>query len=345
MCGGGADELNKLSQRKVGQVLHIGLVRKPSLFRDVLAFFQLLAIFVRNRYALVVYSTPKALLLGAVAAFLARQPHRVALIRGRVYENMSGVARWIYCQADKLACGLSNRVLFISRSLLECFVLENIVPEAKAHVLGQGSSNGVDLSKFNRSSASSDRIRCRQELGLSPSDFVLLVAGRLCRDKGIEDVREVVHLLKSRSDIRFVLVGVVEDGSAKALLREFENDSRVLYVEPQDTLGQLMGAADLHLFLTHREGFGNVAIEAAACGLPTLAYNVVGVRDSVCDGVSGKLFEFGDVVGVAEYISAYSVDVEGFYSKYTGASKWAVDHFGQKSVWQHYVDFYRLGLN
>lgn len=93
------------------------------------------------------------------------------------------------------------------------------------------------------------------------------------------------------------------------------------------------------MFLTHREGFGNVAIEAASCGIPTFAYDVVGVQDSVKEGVSGKRFPVGEYDKIAADIDDASTDPL-FSQKYPEARVWAVKNFEQKTVWRNYLEYF-----
>ena len=69
-------------------------------------------------------------------------------------------------------------------------------------------------------------------------------------------------------------------------------------------------AANVHVFPVREisgdvEGFGMVAVEAAAHGLPTVAYAVGGVPDAVSDGVSGALVEPGDSAAFADAASRW----------------------------------------
>ena len=103
VAGGGRDELDEVERRGVGRVVNVGFVRKPSLLKDLFALFRLFWFFLFNRFDLVVYSTPKALLLASVAAFCSGQSRRIAIVRGRAYENFSGLRRSVFAFLDKAA--------------------------------------------------------------------------------------------------------------------------------------------------------------------------------------------------------------------------------------------------
>ena len=83
-----------------------------------------------------------------------------------------------------------------------------------------------------------------------------------------------------------------------------------------------------------------MAIEAASCGVPTFAYDVVGVKDSVKDSISGQRFKFKDIASVVQAIDtiAASNKTEDYYKL---AREWVVEFFDQKKVWRSYLDFYK----
>ncbi|WP_250163866.1 glycosyltransferase [Psychrobacter sp. WY6] len=87
--------------------------------------------------------------------------------------------------------------------------------------------------------------------------------------------------------------------------------------------------------MSYREGFGSVAIEAASCAVPTFAYDVVGVKDSVKEGISGRKFNFKDMSSVAEAIRDAVTDKE-FEKRYPDARDWAIANFERKQLWQSF---------
>ena len=148
VCGGTAEQLDSLSSRQVGKVINAKFQRKPSLLNDIKALIFLTFYFLFNRFDLIIYSTPKALLLGSIASFLTFQKKRIALVRGRAYENFSGSKRRIYEILDKVCLLISHKALFISETLKEAYISEKLINNKKAFLIGAGSSNGVDTIKY-----------------------------------------------------------------------------------------------------------------------------------------------------------------------------------------------------
>lgn len=329
VCGGNVVELQELRRRNIGRVVFIPFKRRPALCRDIYCLFLLFAFFCRNRFDMVLYSTPKAMLLGAISSAFSFQRNRVALVRGRAYENFVGVKRFVYSMLDKVSLFLSKRVIFISSSLKDAYISEKVVGSDKSLVLANGSSNGVDVNRFNPGHERHGPLR-------------VVSVGRICIDKGVQQLNEIVRRVKCREpSVEFELVGKIEDELAFGIVRDLSKIDGVTYVANNSRVEDVFQRADVHLFLSHREGFGNVALEAAACGVPTLALDVVGVRDSVAQGVSGVRFDVNDFFDIADEIVWAAKNRTAFREKYSGARKWAVENYSQDVVWNAYAEFFK----
>ena len=151
---------------------------------------------------------------------------------------------------------------------------------------------------------------------------VLLSVGRLTTRKGLlEFVRDVLpKVAEAQPDVQLVIIGGPPGQALAARAQTPERireAARLAGVEERlhflgeitdwERLQQAYRAADLHVFPVREipgdpEGFGMVAIEAAAHGLPTVAYATGGVVDAVADGVSGRLVPTGDSAGFVDRV-------------------------------------------
>lgn len=328
ICGGSKEQIKVLKARNVGKVIKIPLVRQPSLFNDIKCLLILWYYLLINRFDVIVYSTPKALLIGSLASFFSFQPNRIALVRGRVYENYKGKKRIFFSFLDKISLAISDYALFISKSLKQVYNEENLVRESKSIILNQGSSNGVDIQKF---------LPIEAALG---GKFKILVMGRICHDKGIYDLDKILKKVEFLP-IEVKLIGKVEDAESQDQLNNMLKKYKFLEYIPFTTEPvSYFQQADLHIFLSHREGFGNVALEAASCNVPTFAYDVVGIKDSVKDNISGIRFKFQDTDSIAMAIYTAVQNPKDFREKFSKSRDWVVNNFEQKSVWQSYLQLY-----
>jgi phosphatidylinositol alpha-1,6-mannosyltransferase len=153
----------------------------------------------------------------------------------------------------------------------------------------------------------------RRRLGVSEGCRILLSVGRLTERKGlVEFVSWVLpELLRVTGEVRLVIIGEEPQNSLKKshgvkkkiekAAKEYGALSNIHFVGRVDDnlLSQAYAEADLLVFPVKRipgdmEGFGMVSVEAAAHGLPTIAFDEGGIRDSLKDGVSGCLIRSGD---------------------------------------------------
>jgi len=156
------------------------------------------------------------------------------------------------------------------------------------------------------------RERFRAAHGLTDGP-ILLSVGRLTTRKGVREFVEDVlpKIVERRPDVQFVVIGDEPTDSLYAQGQSVQSIWQVACSKGLEKnicfLGKRFGqeladaycAADVHVFPIRHvpndpEGFGMVAIEAAAYGLPTVAYAVGGVVDAVAEGRSGRLIEQGN---------------------------------------------------
>jgi phosphatidylinositol alpha-1,6-mannosyltransferase len=175
---------------------------------------------------------------------------------------------------------------------------------------------GVSLTEPDP--AARQRFRDQHGLGDAP---VLLSVGRLTTRKGLREfVNDVMpRIVASHPDAKLVVIGDVATQALYAQAQTLESIQETAesagVAKNLRFLGQRFGlelldayrGADLHVFpvrqlLNDPEGFGMVAVEAAACGLATVAYATGGVVDAVRDGVSGVLVPPGDAPAFADAV-------------------------------------------
>ncbi|MCG7538905.1 glycosyltransferase [Pseudoalteromonas sp. OF7H-1] len=342
ISGGDEKQIAILEHRNVGRYVYLPFSREIDIKKDIFCIFRLFVFFIFNRFDVVVYSTPKALLLGSISSALALQKKRIAIVRGRVYENYLGKKRKFFECLDRLSLSISSKCIFISKSLMQNFIAEKIVDSRKSAVLLNGSSNGLDFDWVNSPSVKDELLKLKKEIGYNESDFIAVCVGRICIDKGVVELEAIFNNLKHYPEFKLVLVGRIEDEFADDIIARLSGFDNFFHFDQTSDVRCFFKLADLHLFLSHREGFGNVALEAAGFCVPTFGYDVVGVRDSVCNGVSGKLFPFQEVELIVKEIGGYIHSKEKLKDEYSESAIWAKRNFKSVTVWEAYEkEFYK----
>ena len=300
--------LDGLKERD-GVILHpVPLSRKISPVKDVLSLIRLIAAIRKIKPDIAHLSTPKAALLGAIASYFCRVPVRLFLVRGLLSRNERGIKGMLFRATERLTVEFCNRIVFVSRSLLDFAKREGILGRKEGIVIADGMSNGVDTERFRPSRGSPGG---SEKTGISGTGPVVGYVGRLCRDKGVEDLAEAWRIVKEAfPDAKLLLVGPWEDDdpAPPAVRKELEEDPNVLCTGYVEDVVPHYGRMDLLVFPSRREGFPNAPMEAAAMGIPVVAFDVDGCRDAVEDGETGTLVEPYNPKALAESVMTYLGD-------------------------------------
>lgn len=293
------------------ELLKVPIARQIRPFQDLVALWSLYRIFRVRRFQLVHSISPKAGLLGMLAAWLARVPVRVHTFTGQVWATQSGWRRRLLKATDRMLTALSTHPLVDSPSQLGFLIAEGVMPQGKAAVIGKGSVCGVDTERFRPDVAT--RAAVRSELGIPGDAFVMLFLGRLNRDKGILDLVDAFAALSARrKDCMLLLVGPDEGDTLRctACLGSAARE-RVRHVDYTRQPERYMAAADIFCLPSYREGFGMAVLEAAAACLPAVASRIYGVTDAVLEGRTGLLHSPGDVPAIVAAIGRLADDPKG----------------------------------
>ncbi len=293
-------------------------------------------------------STPKAGLLGVVAARLAGVRHVIYLVRGLRLETARGLRRWLLQRAEQITASLATELFCVSPSLRDRYRELGLAGRRTLRVLGKGSSNGVDAGAFERARDPSIRRSVRAELDLPGDAPVIGFIGRLTRDKGIADLHAAFELLRAEiPDAHLLLVGDFETGDPvgadlEQTLHAHENVRRHPFT---DEVERLYGALDVVALPSYREGFPNVPLEAAAAGLPVVGYRATGTVDAIEDGVCGTLVEVGDIPALSRALAEYLLN-PGLRKQHGEAGRArAARDFDTRAIAQAWHAVYReLGL-
>jgi len=202
--------------------------------------------------------------------------------------------------------------------------------------------NPLDLNQLQPDPAL--RQRWRQRLAIPDDIPLLMVCGRQHHKKGLDLLPELLATQRQHS-WQLLVVGSDDDGSGAALRRELEQKglSERLWLEPTMPAADLVGAynaADLLLLPSRHENFGNVVVEALACGCAVLISDRTGVGMDLSTAAPDG---FGAVLPRRlslwrDWLGAWLQQPQ----RAGGASAaWAADHYGQRAVAHQAIEVYR----
>lgn len=332
--------LQRIATRERVTVHGLPMQREISLREDFPALFAWVRLVRRVRPDVIVVGTPKAGLLGGIAAWLTRVPRRVLLLRGARFEGSSGFRRGVLIGADWLSCRVAHEVIAVSPSLRALVVDSGIVADSKVRVPASGSSNGVDLVRFHPPSEE-ERQAARAALDLDPGQTAIVFVGRLHPDKGLDLLAESLKEMMCRESVALIVAGSAEGVS----LRHLEIPGlRLFALGHVDGIQRVLHAADLLVLPTQREGFPNVVLEAAATGLPVITTNATGAVDSVIDGLTGCVVPKDDPHAMATALDRLVTDPALRKRMGTEARLLVEREFSNLRVWQAMYTEYFAGM-
>jgi glycosyltransferase involved in cell wall biosynthesis len=239
--------------------------------------------------------------------------------------------RPVYRPVLRRLCRLIDDVVAISPRLHDDCA--GILPVERTHLIPQGVVI-PDLS-------ADDGQALRARLGIRPDDCVLLFVGGLCPRK---DVRLLVdHHPHEDRTLHLIIVGPDLDDAYAAELRAAVVASpsrpKIHVLGYHDDPSAAYRAADIFVFASRQEGFGNVLLEAMSFGLPVICRRLPGVTDLfIREGETGILFDTADgYVAAVRYLAA---DADARRRIGTAAREAVTAEYDLRAIAQRYVELY-----
>ena len=271
-------------QEKLGESIRfypIDIPRGISVGGSIYALKALTHFFKKEKFDLIQYSTPNAAFYSSIAAKRADCKVRNYHLMGLRYLGASGIGRIVLKTLERIACNNSTSIECVSQSNMEMGIKEGLFPKEKVIVVWNGSTGGVNLSRFNFSKRQQWRMEVRKELGYNDSDFVYGFVGRITKDKGIDELLSAFLELKDSS--KLLLVGNIEEDNHLdvELLTKAQENSNIKFHSFVSDIERYYAAIDVLVLPSYREGFGNVVIEAGAVGTPAIVTDIPGPTDTI----------------------------------------------------------------
>lgn len=337
-------ELDEVTEREGVPTIGVPMNREISPFQDLVALYRLVRVMKQVRPDIVNAGTPKAGLLGMLAARIANVPARIYVLRGLRLETTSGLKRLLLKTTERIASACAHQVVCVSDSMRQVYVAQKLAPAWKCMLPGRGSSNGIDVSRFEKTDERFQTARdIRRKLGIPLDAPVVGFVGRLTRDKGIVDLTEAFRAVqKTHPDVRLLLVGEFESGDPVPpdTINSLRANPAVCVAGFSKDPSDFYSVMDLFAFPSYREGFPNVPLEAAAASIPVIGFAATGTVDAVVNGKTGTLVPLGDVPGLANAISTYlSNDLIRFQHGRAGFER-AKNEFRNEVIWDAMCNLY-----
>ncbi|HXG82270.1 MAG TPA: glycosyltransferase family 1 protein [Sphingomicrobium sp.] len=162
---------------------------------------------------------------------------------------------------------------------------------------------GVDRDQFNPGRRS---VEWRRVRGIGDDEMVVSFLGRLVLEKGLDVFADAIDAARDKGvPLKVVIIG---DGPARGYFEQRLPEAVFTGQLTGEELATALASTDVFLNPSITETFGNVTLEAMACGLPVLAAVASGTTSLVRHGVTGQLSEPGDIEAFADELDLYQRD-------------------------------------
>ncbi|AIM39148.1 glycosyl transferase family 1 [Sphingobacterium sp. ML3W] len=337
------EELAEVRDREGIRIAAIKMSRKITPFADFKSLLQLF-FFLKNERPYIVHThTPKAGIIGMIAAKLAGVPIRLHTVAGMPLMEATGIKRKILDLVEKLTYDAATGVYPNSKGLYDFIIQNHYTSKEKLNVICNGSSNGIDTSFFSRENLDEDElVKLKTSLMINEHDFVFVFIGRLVSDKGINElVSAFVQLNKPH--VKLLLVGSLEsdlDPLDKEIQVEIDNNPSIITVGFQRDVRPYFAISNVLVFPSYREGFPNVVMQAGSLGLPSIVSNINGCNEIIIEGQNGTIIPLKNADVVLEAMIRFVDDVNFYNNLKSKARKMITDRYEQKVVWNSLLTEY-----
>jgi glycosyltransferase involved in cell wall biosynthesis len=342
------DEVPAIEEREGVKHYRLPLTRKFNPLYDIYSLITTIRLLKKLNPTVVHTHSPKAGVIGMLAAKLCSIPLKIHTVAGLPLMEKQGLMKKILIAVDKITYKCADAVIPNSIGIKE-YIVQNMYDHPKVKVLGNGSSNGIDLTFFNAESVTTNSINTiKTKYEITADDVVITFVGRICTSKGINELVKAFLLLKEKhKNLKLLLVGSFDDTYPieKDVHQEIHLNKAIITTGNQEDIRPFLMLSKAFVFPTYREGMPQALMQAIAMRLPCVATDINGCNEIIKDGKTGYLVPIKNIEAIVaktdDLISDENLKVSFVQKAYSDlASK-----FEQKTVWKQILDFYRKQLN
>lgn len=338
-----SDLLSVVGANEGVRVKAVEMTREITPWNDFKALWKMYSFFIKEKPLIVHTHTPKAGIVGMMAAWLARVPLRLHTVAGLPLMEATGFKRLLLNFVERLTYSFATKVYPNSYGLRDFIVKEKLCVEEKLQVIGYGSSNGIDTSYFDPVLITSeDKETLRNVLKIDENEFVFIFIGRLVKDKGINELIDA-FVKTSTQKCKLLLVGPYEnelDPLLPTTKQIIESNPDIITVGYQDDVRPYLAISNCLVFPSYREGFPNVVMQAGAMGLPSIVTNINGCNEIIIEGENGIIIPVKDVAALTKAMNSVLDNPMELNRMASNARQLIVNRYEQRTVWEALLEEY-----
>lgn len=338
--------LKKIGEKDGIDTYCVEMTRKITPFQDVKAIWKLYCFLKSERPLFVHTHTPKAGMVGMIAALLAKVPNRLHTVAGLPLMETRGLKRKVLNLVEKITYKCSTIIYPNSKGLREIIIKEKLCPEKKIRIIGNGSSNGINTSYFDPINISTvERADLKNSLNIDSDDFVFIFVGRLVTDKGINELISAFDDISHRNrKVKLLLVGNREpelDPLKEEILEIISKNSNIIEVGYQPDVRPYFAISDVLVFPSYREGFPNVVMQAGAMGLASIVTDINGCNEIIINDTNGVIIPPKNSFELQRRMELYLNNNALLAKHRSNSRKMIVSRYEQEIIWRTLLSEYK----
>ena len=343
------DELKEVIENEGIVMEAINMSRKITPFQDLKSLWEMWNFLRKEKPQIVHTHTPKAGIIGMLAARLAGVPHRLHTVAGLPLMEATGIKRKILNFVEKLTYSSATRVYPNSKGLYDFILQNNFTQSNKLKIIANGSSNGINTTFFSLAQVSEiERVTLREKLNIQPDDFVFVFVGRIVSDKGINELIKAFSELQTAENneltgIKLLLVGGLEsdlDPLNPETLAEINQNKDIISAGFQQDVRPFFAISDALAFPSYREGFPNVVMQAGAMALPSIVSDNNGRNEIIVEGENGLIIPSKNVEKLKEKMLTLARDKNLYVKLKENSRRMIENRYEQSVVWNALLEEY-----
>lgn len=305
---------------------------------EISAYRKLYSVFAMWRPSLIHHFHAKPVVYGTIAArkSLRESVRIVNTITGLGHAFVvGGFSKKLAGFGYRKATNMADLNIFQNRDDLRLFLDSGWVTKSKSCLV---AGSGVDIKRFymvDRTKRDSERP-------------IIVMLGRLLRQKGIPEFVEIAQKIKKNwPGAKFFLAGEKDPAHPDSVDMDWLLSHReISYLGRLDDVLPILERSDMLLFPSYREGVPRVILEAAAMGLPSVGFDVPGVREAVRNDETGYLVPFRDMEAMTNAVIRLLQDSDLRLRMGRAARKMIESRFDKRLIEDKYFALYReLGID
>jgi glycosyltransferase involved in cell wall biosynthesis len=343
------ENVSYLEEQQNAKFFPLPLSRELTPIKDLIALYHTIRLIIKLKPQIVHTHSPKAGIVGMLAAFLCGVPVKVHTVAGLPLMEATGSKRKLLNLVESLTYWCADWVLPNSNELKNFIIDKKLTSNvSKVRVIGNGSSNGIDLKYF---SVSPEMKLAAEEFkkkhAISTESVILTFMGRLANYKGVNELVEAfLQLQKKHDNLILLLVGGIEELNPlkDSTKLQLTNNKSIIAVGHQKDVRKFLAVSDIFVFPSYREGFPQALMQASAMSLPSVATNINGCNEIIQDGISGILIQPKNIEDITTACSKLIEDKNVRKTMGQSAYVHVAHNFEQSNLWKNIFQFYRSSI-